>query len=156
MVNNRNRIVPKVDNFPKNPAIRYARTTPRTKLQLKTILYLDVVRKGSNFVFETYSIFDVLNSYSYLTDSQKLDNYQNIYFDLTEVYRRKLAAELIKSNVQFEDIEGIYFAINNQLIEAQKQMESEAFGWKENKLIKWNNLIRNELGIDNFKMFMLE
>ena len=63
---------------------------------------------------------------------------------------------MIKSNVQFEDIEGIYFAINNQLIEAQKQMESEAFGWKENKLIKWNNLIRNELGIDNFKMFMLE
>ena len=141
----------------KKDASRLNRARNDRNLRLNTILYLNVVKKGQDFIFETSSIFDFLTSFNNLAVDPYAAIYQNIYFDLTEIHRRKLDAELSKPSTQFEDIEGIYNSIHKQLLEAQQKLKSEAFaGRNKKKLKKWNIQVYEALQVDNFQLFDIE
>ena len=97
-------------------------------------------------------IFDPLESYYYLPIDQKTHCFVNIFLDLCEIERQKLTAQISKAK-PFE-IPTLYRKFEEEL------QEKKAFWLKELQrgenqagMIKWNEIIKADLGIDNIAHF---
>ncbi len=127
------------------------------QLNISAILYLDILKTQDSFVYETSAIFDIYDSFNHLDESNALNAYVNIYFDLAELYRKKMELMLSQPNLLFDDVNKIYIDINEEWSEQKAKLEKEAFAGRNlEKLEEWNSFISQNLGIDNMKLFDLK
>lgn len=126
------------------------------ELNIKTILYLDIIPSEYGFVFETSAILDVYNSFNYLENTPEVLAYVNIYFDLVEMYRRELENKLNKGLKTKKELENLYADIKSRMEKDQYEYMRAAFVGKNlMELSKWNYRVKEALGIDNMKLFDL-
>ena len=126
------------------------------KLSIETILYLDILKTEEGYVYESSAIVDPFNSYNYLDVDDNILAYINIYFDLTEIYRRQLVDKLRDRNLSIDEINSIYQNVNKELAATQADLKKEAFAGRNiTALERWNTIVINQLGIDNFDLFGL-
>ncbi len=124
------------------------------KLEIETVLYLDILETKDGFLLESSAIIDPYKSFNYIEVDEALLAYANIYFDLAEHFRRKLMNELEAQDHSIKEIEEIYKKINKELSVWQDELKKEAFAGRNlEKLKEWNTLIVDELGINNFDLF---
>ena len=75
----------------------------------------------------------------------------NMVFDIYEVYRR-LAAFRIRNEMSFDQVKAVYDEIYQGASIEVKKMEKETIrGTDQEALVKWNDRIKNKLGVDNLK-----
>ncbi len=126
------------------------------KLEIETVLYLDILKTNDGFLFESSAIMDPYKTFNYLEVDDALLAYANIYFDLAEHFRRRLMNELETQDHSLKEIEEIYKKINKELSEWQAELKKEAFAGRNlARLKEWNTLIVDELGINNFDLFKI-
>ncbi|MFZ5553690.1 MAG: carboxypeptidase-like regulatory domain-containing protein [Bacteroidota bacterium] len=127
---------------------------PATLYELKVHLYLDVnYYKDSLHVF-TATVFDPYESfYKYPIDT--LANcFLNIYFDLMEIQRRELDSEIKKPGITQQQVVLLYHERKKKMESLSKTFFRECERGKNRKeLLKWNNYVKEKLGIDNLKTF---
>lgn len=117
-------------------------------------LYMDINEVCDSLQIITRAVFDPYRSYYRYPLTNRSGAFINIYFDLMEIQRRKLDQTLRASRTDTEQMRKKY----EQFIE-----ESDQLCWRYLKEVergenltefeKWNKLVVNELGIDNFQIF---
>jgi hypothetical protein len=134
---------------------------PQSSLyQLEVQLYLDVYERDGKTYTETAAIFDPFESY-YLGKQDSVSAvFINIYFDLAEIYRRKLAVKLAKieseqeAQILLDEILTLYNETLQEFKQTAKLYFSEVKMGKDIEALKaWNREVILELGIDNIALF---
>ena len=127
------------------------------QLKVNVLLYLDFISTGENMVYESCTILDVFNSYNYMNQSKALNCYVNIYFDIGEIFRRRLVKRIEESDKSLDSIVRIYFETINEMNSRHRLLIKETFaGENIDKLAEWNGYILKELGINNFEQIGFE
>jgi len=122
--------------------------------KLNALIFIDVNKTGDSIQYYTTTVFDVFNTYFHLSPNDYTDCWINIYFDLFEVYRRKLEAKLkAKRWTDKMEVIEIYERINQEISDKSEDYLFEVkLGRDYLKLLEWNDFVLSELGIDNLAL----
>lgn len=124
------------------------------QLNIDVQLFLDINPYPDTTQYTIANVLNPFRSYNYLDNDPMLHCYINIYFDIGEIYKRKLYQEIEASDKRVPTIEFIFDKLSKELRSEHKQLEDEAFaGMNKKKLIKWNEKVKQELSIDNIELF---
>jgi hypothetical protein len=105
----------------------------------------------------TKTIFDPFLSFYNFPQTKESQAFINIYFDLIEIERRKLAEELIKCKKDILLMKVKYNeALKNITIIRKKYFNEIERGSNKTNLKKWNSVVINALNIDNIYLFNIE
>ncbi len=123
-------------------------------LSVKIFLDQNVYKDSTNIL--TCTIFDPYESYYLLPIDEITHCFMNIYFDLCEIERRKLELILKNRDASRAELEAIYekFMVGYRLMK-DTYFRSVDHGRNKRELIKWNEVVKKELQIDNIEMFKL-
>ncbi len=139
------------------------RVTPRDSTveiidyyNLDVQIFLDVNEVCDSIQVITRTMFDPFNTYYRYPMTVESDAFVNIYFDLMEIQRRKLDAQIRKCGNNTVKIGRTY----NKFIEDSKSLAFKYFravdrGTNREELKWWNDLVLKELDIDNFAIYGL-
>jgi len=124
------------------------------QLNIEVQLYLDLVKDGDKKIYVSSTILDTYRSYNYLNETDPLECYVNMCFDLGEIYRRRLIENLKSADADCAAVQVIYESTLREFYVAFRKFKSEAFaGTDFENMKKWNEIIKEELGIDNMVLF---
>lgn len=130
------------------------RTLYSDRYKLTIQLFVDINDLCDSTQIITKTIFDPYDSYFLFETTKESQVFLNIYFDLMEIERRKLAEKLEGCKNDREEIKLAY----NEAVEQSSKISQEYFkevqrGTDKEALQKWNKLVIKELGIDNIRLF---
>lgn len=119
-------------------------------------IYLDVNDFDSKINLQLYSIMDPVNSYFKTVVNNEERAFVNMYFDLLEIEKRKLAERIKKTPDQsIQKIEALYMQSQEAFEQRARRFASDTIrGQRITGMKKWNAIIADELGIDNLAIFM--
>lgn len=154
---NGNRIIIKGLNADSSKYYDERRTLYADRYKLTVQLFVDINDLCDSTQIITKTIFDPYDSYFLFETTKESQVFLNIYFDLMEIERRKLADKLEGCKNDSKAIKLTY----NDAVEQSIKLSQEYFrevqrGTDKEALKKWNKLIIKELGIDNISLFGIE
>jgi hypothetical protein len=135
-----------------------AQTTAPTviaeKYNLSVQIFVDINRYNDSTHILTTTVFDPYQSYYHLPIDQVTHCFLNIYFDICEIERRKLAAQLAQIKNDEAGLKATYeaFLINYQNVQTT-YLKAVDRGTNRLELEKWNEYVKTELKIDNIALF---
>ena len=119
-------------------------------------LFLDVNTYQDSTVYFSSAVFDVFASYNKTEEGKLVDCVANIAFDLGEIARREMMNELEEAEFNKERTSEIHAAWQKKLKKDIELFQRECqWGANTTMLWKWNEIVRQELGIDNMELFEL-
>ncbi len=120
--------------------------------RLKVQILLDINPEGDHFQSRSYTVFDAMSTFFHLPEQPYTSAFLNIYFDLWEIERRKMQAELDSSNFSLDQIRTLYQAAVHRAGEITERYLKEVKTGKEEKALKkWNRLVIKEIQVDRMK-----
>ena len=144
----------------KNDSINYNAyrgVLPSDRYNLNVQIYLDVNRFSDSLHVITKTVFDPYDSFYYYPNTPHGMAFINMYFDLMEMKRRELEMAITDRNAL--DEEAIIMIYKLKKAEAEKTgeqfLKEVDRGTEWEAMIKWNNKIREAIGIDNIEIFQL-
>ncbi len=115
-------------------------------------ILLDIDQKENSYYWKSYSVFDSYHSYFRIEQDEYTRAVLNIYFDLCEIARREMEKKLRTKNHSLSEINAIYRnSVKQMKVVGDEFLEEVRLGANNKALIKWNQKVLNELGIDNLK-----
>ena len=126
----------------------------RDMYNLKVQILLDVTQLNDSLYCRSFTVFDPSGTYYHIPEQDFTNAFINIYFDICEIERRKMQKEIDENIYSAEQIDSLYNATKEKMIEITNQyLEEVVLGLKKKEFKKWNNYVIYNLGIDNIKMF---
>jgi len=126
---------------------------PRDLYQLKVQILLDAYKVDSTIQTKSYTVFDFINTFYHLPENEYTRAFINIYFDVCEIERRKMQANLDSKLYSRPEIESIYkTALKNIELIGEQYFKEVSAGKDLEGLTKWNLYVQKELGIDNIQL----
>jgi hypothetical protein len=139
---------------PDSVVINASKNIISLQYNLAVKIFLDINKYKDSTHYLTATIFDPYESYYYLPMDKKTNCFVNIFFDLCEIKRRKLQAQLNSQNISSTKAEEIYMKSINELeILKNDYLKDVQRGTNENEMKKYNEIVFNELGINNIELF---
>jgi hypothetical protein len=127
---------------------------PSQLYKLKVQLLFDITRVGDSLYHSSYTVFDRQQSFYHLAKYPYSNCFLNIYFDICEIERRKMEAQLPLVNYDLDKMNTMYEQTQIDLKEISNRYFNEVFlGKNSRELEKWNNYVKDHLGIDNIKIY---
>jgi len=124
------------------------------KYVLSAKIYLDVIQLQDSIQILTKTIFDPYESYYTMEMDRQAQCFVNMYFDLIEIERRRLAQRLEQSDKTRKTISSLYLDSQASVSKVSWQFFMAVDeGKNEKEMLKWNALILKELQIDNIALF---
>ncbi len=124
--------------------------------KLKAKIFFDINPVGDSLQHYSICVFDVFDTYYNLPEEPFTNCFMNIYFDLFEIERRKMENILVQKKFSIAQMDSVYkqatFNLDRQTAEYFKQVER---GKNFKQLEKWNDLVKQQLGIDNIAIFQI-
>lgn len=131
-------------------------TVPATQVNLEAQLYLDMDTTGGTLRVFSATLLDGFRSYYHLPEERHTDCFINLFFDLCELERRTMQAELQQPSMTAEQARSIHSSWTNHMRDlSRRYMKETALGSDHNALLKWNDKVKEALGIDNMALFGL-
>jgi hypothetical protein len=126
------------------------------EVRLEAQLYLDVDSVAGGHRIFSATVFDAFNSYYRLPELPVTEAYLNLYFDLCEVERRELDAALRAPGLGLYTIRQLHAAATARMKRTTDQYQREVrLGKDRAALERWNDRVKQALGIDNLELFHL-
>lgn len=130
----------------------------RSRYHLSTQVYLDVVETSDTLFYFTEAVFDIYNSFFNLENDSLTNVFINLYFDLAEIARREIVAEIeALETLSVERINAIY---NEQMTSLhyrqQRFLDETSSGRNIEALERYNAEVKESLSVDNFEVFQIE
>jgi len=123
---------------------------------LKAQIFMDVNGAGDSVLHYSASVFDVYQTFYNIPADEYTDCFMNIYFDLCEIERRKMEDALSCRSFAAWQVDSIYKVASRSFDKQSAIYFKEVRrGQNKNELLKWNQYVYANLGIDNFKIFGL-
>lgn len=124
------------------------------KYNLGVKIFTDINTYNDSTDIRTATIFDPYESYFYLPMDNKALCFINLYFDFCEIERRKLEEKLKASRHDPAQLDAVETAFATELEARKREFFREVErGTKEAAVLKWNDYVRTQLGIDNVLIF---
>ena len=127
------------------------------RYHLEVQFFMDINKLCDSLQIITKTVFDTFRTYYKFPMTKEGQAFINIYFDLMEIERRKMHAEILKCG---NDISMIQMRYNEGKAQAEKMSETYfkemQRGTNQAQLIKWNALVLDELNIDNILIFGID
>lgn len=124
------------------------------RYKLNVQLLVDRTEGCNGIQLITQTVFDPYKSYYHFEISRENQVFINIYFDLMEIDRRRLAIELEKVKTDEAAINELYSITMKKVASwSTVYFKETQRGTNKIALKKWNDLVKEELGIDNFDLF---
>jgi hypothetical protein len=102
-------------------------------------------------------VFDAFRSFHYATELRHTDAFLNIFFDLSEIERRRMDAQLREPGLRYEEMLAIHkVATRNVERLAHQYLANTDNGTNVPALLVWNKRVMDALGIDNFALIGLD
>ncbi len=121
---------------------------------LEVKYFVDINTYGDSTNIFTGILFDTYESYYHLPMDNKTHCFINIFFDLCEIERRKLDAELITMPHDENGYKEAYQAFVNRTDRLRFQyLKTVDRGLNQVEMVKWNDIVFRELGINNIAIF---
>ena len=129
---------------------------PITQVNLEAQLYLDMDTTDSALRTFSATVLDGFRSYYRLPEEVHTDAFINIFFDLCEMERRKMANRLSEPGLTGPRALTIHGqAVAEMQRTTQQYMKEVKMGADRAALQRWNAVVKEALGIDNMAMFGL-
>ncbi|WP_159038552.1 carboxypeptidase-like regulatory domain-containing protein [Brumimicrobium mesophilum] len=142
----------KIDETKQNDFHR--RKIPSNLYHLEVQLFMDLNILCDTLQIITKTVFDPFDTFYNLPMTKESQAFINIYFDLMEIERRKMHEELLLCG---NDLNLIKKKYKNSKIKALEMSEiyfkEMQRGTNRENLLKWNEVVKRELNIDNFTLF---
>jgi len=127
----------------------------RARYELDVEIFLDIVQTEDTLVYYTETVFDIFQSFYNLPSDSLTNPFVNIYFDLAEIERREM---IEKIEALHELSPEAILSIHEKGMEKLKSewevyLDQTGSGSSYGELLKYNELVKEELGIDNFEIF---
>lgn len=127
---------------------------PSDFYNLKVQLYLDVNLFNDTLHILSSTIFDPFETYFYYPVNPVSLTFINIYFDLMEIQRRELEAEILAGPKTESAIAESY----QRRIQLTETMSAAYFketerGNNQKAMLRWNETVKEQLKIDNVEIF---
>ncbi|HQA76456.1 MAG TPA: carboxypeptidase-like regulatory domain-containing protein [Salinivirgaceae bacterium] len=142
--------------FPDRPDSKFKSNHLQSDLyNLKAQILLDINEYHDSLFCRSLTVFDTPESYYMLPKDSLTDPFINIFFDICEIERQKLQAELDQRQYTIPEIDKIYSETVAQMDKITYEFLREVQrGHKEQAFRRWNEYVLKELGIDNIEMAM--
>ena len=128
--------------------------TDKYNLDVQIFFDVNVIRDTIYCLTET--IFDTFDTFYHLPEEPYTNCFINLYFDLCEIARREMEQKSGTGLQSIEGLEALYEStlrdLDRQLARFQKEVQ---LGAHRKNLEKWNELVKDKLGIDNIALFEL-
>ncbi len=119
-------------------------------------VFLDLNPFGDTLQHVTATLIDPYESYYRLPITDTVLCFINLYFDLVETERRNLEAAISASDKTIATFGKLYEKILTNITTLKQQYFNEVERGENKKAMrKWNNYVREKLGIDNIGLFRL-
>ncbi len=124
------------------------------KYNLNVQIFVDINRNNDSTHILTTTVFDPYQSYYHLPIDQVTHCFLNIYFDICEIERRKLAQQLEQIKNDEAALKSTYqtFLIDYQRVQ-NTYLKAVDRGTNRLELEKWNEYVKAKLNIDNIALF---
>lgn len=124
------------------------------KYLLEAQISLEVDSLCDSLQYRTQTIFDPYTSFYHFERTPRSVAFLNVYFDLMEIYRRELVEKLDAAMPSEATWTRIYYDHLQEISWKVKAFFKEVDrGTNEEEFLKWNELVKKELGIDNNALF---
>ena len=147
---NRIRIKENVENLEK-----YAGLMPSDRYNLEVQIYMDINQLNDSLNVVTKTIFDPYKTFYHFAPNNEGLAFINLYFDWTEIQRRKLQQQLVVQPTQEKMIAVYHQFMKSMKVESQLYFQEVDRGTNQKEMIKWNALVREALKIDNLELFQV-
>lgn len=129
---------------------------PSSNYHLGIQMYMDINTVNDSVQVFTCTVYDPFATYYYFAIDDNADCFLNLYFDMVEISRRELEVEMKKLGNDASAIQTLY-------LDKQKEFKvlAEIFymevehGTNKVGMLKWNEYVKDKLGIDNVALFEL-
>lgn len=129
-------------------------TIPAQRYHLEVQIFLDINELCDSVQLITKTIFDPYSSYYKFPTTKESQAFINIYFDLMEIERRKIEKELLEYKNDVAKIQLKFIELKSRTENLSERYFREVQrGTNRENLVKWNNVVLNELNIDNMVFF---
>ncbi len=119
--------------------------------ELEVQIFADINNYGDSIHILTAAIFDPFKSFYNLPIDMGTHCFINMYFDLYEIARRELQKKLEENPKDFDEI---YTKFINMYEKTKRQFYRDVErGTNEKGMVFWNDIIKENLGIDNLELF---
>ncbi len=127
----------------------------KAKYNLNVELYLDIVEMDDTLIYFSKTVFDAYDSYYNLPQDSLTNSFINIHFDLCELARRDFESKVkALSHPTASDILKVHTKIKSDLDERMEIYFSRTRSGQDlDVLEEYNEVVKAELGIDNFELF---
>lgn len=126
------------------------------KVALVTQLYLDMDSMDGMFTHRTATVLDGYRSYYLEPEHPWTACFQNIWFDLCELERRRLEDRLRMPGMTVERARVLHSEHSTRLASTTEEyLRTTKYGADKEALLPWNDQVRQGLGIDNLALFGL-
>jgi hypothetical protein len=130
----------------------------RAKYELDVEIFLDIVETEDTVVYYTETVFDIFQSFYNLPSDSLTNSFVNIYFDMGEIARREMVEKIEALDELSPDaILRIYEKGMEKLkSDWEAYLDKTLSGSSYKELLRYNELIKEKLGIDNFEIFHIK
>ncbi len=136
------------------PEPYYNNRMPRDMYHFEVQIFLDINLIDSIFDCRSYTLFDLTKTFYRLEDNNYSNVFINIYFDICEIERQQMEKELLINHESLSQIDSIYNKTISNIEEiTSKYLKEVQHGNNVIMLMKWNDYVANELGINNLLLF---
>jgi hypothetical protein len=134
---------------------KYGTAPDAVKVELAAQLFLAIDPVGDSLRFNSATVFDGFRSYWLIPEEQETDCYLNLFFDLCEMERRRMAADL-HGLTDVEEARRVHTEHTRAMERTTERYRREtALGRDRKALARWNAVVNDALHIDNMKLFGL-
>jgi hypothetical protein len=128
--------------------------SPLYKLEVQ--LFYDLLETKDSLVLLSSCVIDPYQTYYKLSVDPTVNCFINMYFDLCEIERRKFELVCRKEVLTPQRVDAIYKDTKRVLDEVLSDFLAQVDrGQSRKAMLKWNEVIMAELGIDNLVLFSL-
>lgn len=135
---------------------KYGTAPDAVKVELVAQLYLAMDPVGDSLRFHSATVFDGFRSYWLIPGEAETDCYLNLFFDLCEMERRRMA-ERLQGVTDVEVARRIHAECTRDMERTtERYRRGTALGRDRKALARWNAVVNDALHLDNMKLFGLE
>lgn len=129
---------------------------PADQYNLSVKVFMDIDTDADATHFLTATILDPMESFYLLPMDNTTHCFINIWFDLVEIERRKFELAIERSDKSEATVQKMYDELLSRIETLKQQYLKEVErGIRKEQLLKWNNIVCKNLGIDNVAFFHL-
>jgi len=122
--------------------------------ELSVRIFMDMNQYQDSLHVFTSTVLDPFSTYFHLPVDPPARWFINSYFDLCEIERRKFEQRVRSGKLTVEEVQKLYLEMLESVDHVTQSFILDVdLGHRKKQVLKWNEIIRENVGVDNVALF---